>query len=422
MADDHLRVTDPHFGARFLVRRTGYVVGVFLVDGKRVFRGLGKAADYAFAPSGRRRTEGQVREAIKRAWQAKREELEYALPQVQGSTRPISKVMGEWQKWAPINGRSEATVEQRYRRMAQQYLAGVGDHPIGEISLEHVDRFKEYLSGRGQAPTTINMRLVRLKAFLRWAQERKYIAELPPIQKVKLARRVPRRPQVEQVREVATRLRRLAFDPHVKLGEPGKERKPSRRERYFYELHWMEFLFVLCCGVRRGGPFYARWEHVYLDQAAMLLEQSKGGEELLFLPGVLVDYLKGRRERYPDHVWLFDNGEKELAYSDPHALTTAFSRHLARLGYAGLKIKPLHGFRANFATVALNELGLDSRTVSKLLAHASFKTTEDSYLADRAMEKRRALEVYEREYLADILVPNLSKGYSEESQPSDILN
>ena len=49
------------------------------------------------------------------------------------------------------------------------------------------------------------------------------------------------------------------------------------------------------------------------------------------------------------------------------------------------------------------ELGVDSRTVAKLLDHASFRTTEESYLADRAKEKRRAMKLYEDTYLQGIL-------------------
>ena len=112
-------------------------------------------------------------------------------------------------------------------------------------------------------------------------------------------------------------------------------------------------------------------------------------------------------------MWLFDNGRGNLAYAQPHALTTALRRHLRAPGFELLDFKPIHGFRANFATISLNELGVDSRTVAKLLDHASFKTTENSYLADRAKEKRRGLALHEQAYLHGLLDEDLRRnGFS----------
>jgi integrase len=248
------------------------------------------------------------------------------------------------------------------------------------------------------APVTINMHLTRLATFLNWARKRDYMRNPPPVEKLRTKKRVPRVPQQHLIQALARRIYERATT------------HPNPKTRYCYELHWMLLLFVLGCGVRRGGPFFAKWEHVYLDDAALLLERSKGGEELIFLPEVLVSYLRNRRERYPDHVWLFGNGKGERAYAQPHALTTAFRRHLKEIGFEKPDFKPIHGFRANFATISLNELGVDSRTVAKLLDHSSFRTTEESYLADRAKEKRRAMKVFEDSYLQDILGDSLSFG------------
>jgi integrase len=155
--------------------------------------------------------------------------------------------------------------------------------------------------------------------------------------------------------------------------------------------------------VRRGGPFYARWEHVDLERGTMFLEQSKGGEDSLDLPPVLVAFLRQRRERHPNHVWLLDDGTGRLACADAHALTTAFRRHQVALVFGHLRLKPLHSFRALFATVNLNELGADSKTVAEILRHTPFKTTESAYLAGMGKAKRRALLHYEQNYLAGLL-------------------
>ena len=66
--------------------------------------------------------------------------------------------------------------------------------------------------------------------------------------------------------------------------------------------------------------------------------------------------------------------------------------------------------RANFATVSLNELGHDFRTVANLLNHSSRETTERAYLADLPKQKRRALTAYERESLAGVVDAELMRG------------
>lgn len=390
------RISRPKHGNNYRITGKGYIDGVFIINGRRTFRALGKLAAISQAPSGKKRSPKQLVTFIQRLWDEKLVELSKHPKLKSGIERPIGDVMLEWITKAPDNGIARTTVENHYIRLRNQYLDGVGDHPLGEFSLEHIDRLKSYLSRElGQRPTTINMRLVRLKGFLNWAKARDYLNGFPRIEKLKVKKRIPRAPQIDQIKTIVRRVLELATT------------HPVEKDRYYCELHWMELLFVLGSGVRRAGPLYTPWKNVYFDQSAILMPKSKGGEELVFLPLITINYLRNRRARYPHHVWLFDNGQGDLAYKDPHSLTTAFRRLKLRLGYGEFEFKPIHGFRANFATVNLNELGLDSRTVSKLLDHSSFKTTEDAYLVDRAIEQRRALKVYEKDYLSGLFERNL---------------
>ena len=403
------RVMPPPHGSRYVVDKNGYIRGLFLIDGKRRQRGLGELAPLLRTDSGRKRSEKQIEAAVEALWHDKRAQLEKAAGPAPGPKVGIKQVMGDWIAAAPANGIAESTVKLHYEVLKEQYIAGVGDHLIGEMSIHHVDRFKRHLvETRKQGPVTVNMRLGRLGTFLYWAKDRGYIHQLPKIEKLKLPRKVARIPDVEQVQKFIARLFERATT------------HPNKRQRYYYELHFMLLLFVLCTGVRRGGPLFTPWDKVYLPRAAMLMPKVKGGEELLLLPGLLAAYLENRRDRYPGHKWLFDNGHGEQAYTDPHAATTAFKRHQVALGFADLEIKPIHGMRANFATVSLVDLGMDSRTVSQLLAHSSFKTTEAHYLADREKEKRRALETFEKGYLTGVIDENLLKSQAWVGQIIDI--
>ena len=364
--------------------------GVFLIDGKRRHRTLCKSKGVLRTPSGKLRSAKQLNSAIQPLWEAKREGLEKQ-HQRQDNTTPILEAMGDWIKKAPAEGIDPETVSKHWKLMKNQYEAGVGNHPIGEFSLDHADQFKDYLERRGLSPVTRNMRLTRLRAFLRWAQERDYLENVPRIRNVKEPKRVVITPPKSYISKFIERLADLAAN------------HKDDRQQYYYELHFMELLFTLCTGVRRSAPMFTPWKQVYFKLGFAVMEKSKGGMELVVLPGLLLGYLEGRRKRYPKHVWLFDDGEGNLAYSNPHHMTTAFRRHKAALGFKDLKVKPIHGFRSNLVTVGLDELGIDLADVQHLAGHASADTTQKAYRASMIQGKRRAMEIYETQYLAPLI-------------------
>lgn len=47
-------------------------------------------------------------------------------------------------------------------------------------------------------------------------------------------------------------------------------------------------------------------------------------------------------------------------------------------------------------------MAADSKTVAELLNHASFKTTENAYLAGMGKARQRALLTYQEQYLAGL--------------------
>jgi integrase len=389
------------------------VNGIFMVDGRRLFRSLGREADFARTESGKLRTERQVNQAIDAAWETRREALETERARTAGTRRPIKDVLEEWIAKAPDNNVQAATVANFMAPVAAQYLAAVGNHPLGDITIAHVDRFKTALRERRLAPTTANARLSRLRAFLNWARKRGYLEAVPEIEMVKVPRRPPRIPTHEQVAALADRLQRCATET----------RDP--RHRYYFELHYMLFQFALGCGLRRSAAPSAKWEHVDLERG-LILVHSKGGESLVFMPGSLVDYLRERRARYPLHVWLFEaptltrDGSRELAYRDTHALTVAFRRHMEAVGIPG-GIKPLHSFRAYLVSIAVDRLGLDARTASRLLGHTSIRTTEAHYMAGDAQQMRRAVDLIDSSYLSRLAVGKLLEPRAPILQQSDTI-
>ena len=72
-------------------------------------------------------------------------------------------------------------------------------------------------------------------------------------------------------------------------------------------------------------------------------------------------------------------------WRDYHGVTVAITRHLKALGLQGIA-KPLHSFRARFATMLINQ-GRDISTVQALLGHRNIQTTQ-GYIASTGPAKR----------------------------------
>ena len=377
------RITAPKHGGKYRYRR-GYAEGIFYIDGRRRIRRLVKIETVAKHPSGRKRTDDQIVAALLERWDVERMALETERDK---KGLPILEVMDAWIGSAKSSGLAPSTVDLHYRVMRKNYEQAVGNHPIRQIELENIDAFKAALHGRGLAPATINLRLAKLRVFLNWAQRRDYLPALPLIERVKEPRKLPKVPDVAQIK---------ALFQH--LAEKIKNEKSDAR-RYQYELHEMLFLLVLTTGKRRGAIVDLKWDQLDLHRGLARVMDEKTGEELVVLPKTAWDYLNARRHRFPAHTWLFDSGKDPpgQAFNDAHSATTAARRHLAAVGITG--IKPLHGFRANLATVSLDQLGLSTGDVRASLNHASITTTESAYLASVTGAKRRAAAAFEKDYL-----------------------
>jgi len=282
--------------------------GVFVIDGKRTFRLLELVKDAERTPRGRLRSEQQVTAYLLKRWDHKRAEMEAELAESHGDGLTMSQALERWEEWAKTEGLAKTTVELHYRRALDEYQAANGDHPIAEISLSHLDRFKKHLRDRKLAPATINLRLAKVAALLRWAQRRNYLDKMPRIEPVRELRQLARTMEAKDIRRVIERLRTLISETKHK------------RHKYHYELHELLLVLILATGMRRGEPFQCTWADVDLKAGVLRIPHPKERDaKRVALPPLAVSYLKRRRRKYPEHVRLFDDGKGGSAYSDAHA-------------------------------------------------------------------------------------------------------
>ncbi len=340
-------------------------------------------------------------DALLKLWDGKRAEMEKELAERAGAGLTVSQAFTKWKKYARGEGLAETTIALHYERSLRDYFAANPDHPLGEIKLTQLYRFKAHLRGKGLAPATINLRLSKVAAFLRWAQRRDLLPAVPRIEPVKEPRRLARTMAVRDIRRLLER-----------LGERIRDAKQDR-QRSFYELHELMLVLILGTGMRRGEPYQCRWSDVDMDAALMrILDPKEKHEKLVALPALTVAYLRRRRKKYPGHVWLFayGKGKGKRAYRDAHAITTAIRRHMKALGLTGKGIKPLHTHRVGFSTVGLDLLGLEPVTVQAQLGHAKLETTQRGYVSTMQTAKRRAVEIYEKRYLRPLFDRKASEG------------
>ena len=365
------------------------VQGNFYVNGRRVRRKLASFLDAGLDDSGLPVTTGG--EAMERhnsllidQYTALEKEMKIKGKE---STSIPNSFMGLFEEWMDLlsHVRSKRTVQIAGLTL-RRYLQAVGEHPIGESYLRKINQFTISLTNLGLGPVTVNIHLKALKTFLRWANE---MGQLEKVPKIPMLRVPKKHPAVLSDEEISKLLGRLA--------DLRRSDIPSSKS-LFYRLHQRFLMVALGTGMRRSEIFWLTWEQIDLEsgtvsvkiQTRFMIKEKK--EKVVPIPEFLRIYLIEERCKFPDERWLLDDGEGELAFKHPGALTRAFSRHFAALGII-TDAKVIHGFRAKYIS-CLWESGVDLQTVQELAGHSSPLITA-LYLTDPGSKKREAVKKLE---------------------------
>jgi integrase len=276
-----------------------------------------------------------------------------------------------FQEWIDLSAarRSEKTVKGQYIPASNDYIKLVGDHDLSQFSVRMIDKLTIGLKARGLRPVSINSKIRTVRTFINWVAERE--VDFRP--KVKWARcfldevkKVPGVLSADEIKQLALRLDHL-----VKNGRNSTWRR-------YYLCHQRYMFMAAGTGCRLSEIFYLPWENIDLEVGAIKVSQSAQftpkpkRESVRFLPPYLVAYLKTQAD--DKETWYLDNGKGQLAYKNPMAITTAFSRHFKELGIKG--VKATHGFRAGFATLLRNEHGADLKTIQDMMGLSNIKVLD----------------------------------------------
>lgn len=151
----------------------------------------------------------------------------------------------------------------------------------------------------------------------------------------------------------------------------------------------LPLLLMLLCGLRRGEAMGLKWSQI--DERGMLMRidsqlvnghdappKSRTSDRLVPICAEILTIIK----KYGDV------GEK---YCYNGGMDRLYAAHKAALAAAGITAPvTLHGLRHSCATAALAS-GSDIKTVQKILGHASFAITADTYCHALLTSERRAI-------------------------------
>ncbi len=306
----------------------------------------------------------------------------------------ISEVMQKWLESAKAR-KHPNTLSMHYEPFIRNYMELVGDHEINAFSLDHVDSFISGLKARELNAVTINMKLQRLKTCLNWAYDRDFLVRIPRFKKLDEPRKLPSILNLKEVEKLFTRLATL------------REKAESDYLRRCNLLHERALMLLLATGMRRSEVFYLKWHQVDFGRQCLTVrhQQEEGftvkekKEKQVETPDYLLAYLLEQRKQYPDEVYLLDDSQGHLMYTDPHALTLAFGRHYKALGWKMRGIKPLHGFRALFIERLYHTLDVELELVRAMVGHSDIRVTQ-LYLANTDKRHRKIaqkLDVHDTE-------------------------
>ena len=268
------------------------------------------------------------------------------------------------------------TVENAYRTIHYflTYLKNTTNRSLREISRNDIEAFVEYEQDRGLKPSSVRLKLVTLRAFIRFLIEKEYVGHDVLTRKIqiKLPELLPRAidpSDLKQFLNVVDKVRDKAL-----------------------------ILLLLRTGMRIGELLSTKVCDVNIEEQKIMIyqaEKTRTGRVVYLSDDARIALERWLNERDPGSEYLFcGRGRRKLSYGGAREI---FRRYLRK---AGLMHKGygIHRLRHTFASELLNA-GMRLECLQKLLGHTSIEVTRRyAKLTDKTREEEyfRAMERIEK--------------------------
>jgi site-specific recombinase XerD len=250
----------------------------------------------------------------------------------------------------------EARTWRDYRYDLQQFVAVVGDHPPGVVTLWDIDCFIGQQTSRGYQPTTINRRLAAIVSFYTFLSEEDPDLVCPVLPRRHYLREPQRLPHPVQ-EEILAAFFAVIIEPRDQA----------------------MFLLMLRCGLRISEVAHLQLVDLYLDEPhPRLVVRGKGSRERsVYLSSqaeqALILYLNQRPAVACDFVF--------ISYLGEGLSTTAIHKRLMLYREQAAIHITAHRLRHTFANDLLSA-DVPVTTIQKLMGHRWLETTQNYVMAN----------------------------------------
>lgn len=255
------------------------------------------------------------------------------------------KALEAYRRWLSHRRYSESTIR-TYTGMIKVFLKGIGEHPVRQISNDHVvDYIYNHVVDKGYSFAYQNQMVSALKLFFRVVVNSEI--EVEAIRRPRSVHRLPGVLSKEEVKRI--------------INAP-----VNMKHRNMLSL-------IYACGLRRGELLNLKPGDIDSKRGLLIVRQSKGYKDRVIpISGKIIEMLREYYRAYRPRVWLFEGDQAGKQYS-PTSLQKVLKQSAHK---AGVK-RPvtLHWLRHSYATHLL-ESGTDLRYIQELLGHKSSRTTE----------------------------------------------
>ncbi len=228
--------------------------------------------------------------------------------------------------------------------------------PISSVNSETIRGFIQHMANAGLKPSSININLTGVRAFLYWAMEQGFVAEF----------------KIRHIKADETEQPVYTEEDLLKLTE-----KP-KTDKFDVVRNWCIVCFAIATGVRVRTLCSINIEDILLDEEAVMIRQQKNRKiKKLPLSSGMVKILK-------NYIWTYladEAGDFPLFPSSRATRMRATTMQSAIHRYnnsRGVEITAMHGFRRAYAKMYIKNGGR-IEMLKELMCHSSIKQTEKYY-------------------------------------------